>query len=218
MNTDLKIVVAGPPQSGKSEIANIIAAITKEFKGDCKPTACLRILEFSATINVFDLQTNISAQLWDSSGDTKYSAAWPAIAYEADGVVLVYNAYDKNQGRQLEQYAKSFAKNATGVNCIVVAHKVGESDSKPVRPKLPKSLESAEVVIANAKEGLDDFLEHFNAFLGRVQQARVKRIEAKERELVGAPAPEPEPEPEPEPQTQQEPEVEAEKIAQDEDE
>ena len=185
MNSDLKIVVVGPPQSGKTELENIIAAISKGFKGDCQPTYCLRIVEFTAQIDVFNLQTNVSAQLWDTSGDAKYNAAWPAIAYQADGVVLVYNAYDKNQGRQIEQYAKSFAKDINEDQCIVVAHKIGESEEKPVRPKLPKSLEKSEIVIVNAKEGIDQFLEQFNAFLGRVQQAKVKRIEAKERELVG---------------------------------
>ena len=185
MNTDLKIVVVGPPSSGKTELSDIIAAISKGFKGNCQPTYCLRILEFSATADVSGLQTNVSAQLWDTSGDTKYTAAWPAIAHQADGVVLVYNAFDKNQGRQIEQYAKAFAKDVGEEQCMVVAHKIGESDEKPVRPKLPKSLEKAQIVIVNAKEGVEQFLEQFNAFLGAVQQAKLKRVEAKERELVG---------------------------------
>ena len=54
-----------------------------------------------------------------------------------------------------------------------------------MRPKLPKSLEKAQIVIVNAKEGVEQFLEQFNAFLGAVQQAKLKRVEAKERELVG---------------------------------
>ena len=185
MNSDLKIVFAGPSQSGKTEFADIIAAISKGFKGDCKPTACLRILEFTTTIDSSGLQQNIAAQIWDSSGDEKYSQTWPAIAHEADGVVLVYNAFDKDQGRQVETYAKTFAKNVDHEQVLVVAHKIGESESKPVRPKLPKPLEDVQIVITNAKENLDEFLDRFNDFLGRVQQARVKKIEDKERALIG---------------------------------
>ena len=186
MNSDLKIVFAGPSRAGKTEFADIIAAVSKGFKGNCKPTVCLRILEFTTTIDSSGLQATISAQLWDSSGDEKYSAAWPAIAHEADGLVLMYNALDKNQGREIENYAKVFAKDLDSNQVAVVAHKIGESDAKPVRPKLPKSLEHVQIVIANAQDNLEDFMEQFSAFLGRVQHAKMEKIEQKERELVGA--------------------------------
>ena len=183
MNTDLKIVFAGPPQSGKTEIADIVAAISSGFQGDTKPTFCVRILEFSATIDVNALQRTISAQIWDTSGDEKYRAAWPAIAHKADGVVFVYNAFDKNQGRQMEAYVKAFASNVSNGQIMVVANKKGEGE-RPVKPKI-QNLEKMQLVIADPKESLDDFLDSFNHFLGRVQEAKVRKIENRERELIG---------------------------------
>jgi GTPase SAR1 family protein len=185
MNSDLKIVFAGPPQSGKTELADLISAVSKAFQGNTKPTVCLRILEFSTTIEIFGMQTTISAQIWDTSGEEKYSQTWPAIAYKADGVVLVYNAYDKTQGRAIENYAKHFAKDVQVQQVLLIAHKIGESDQKPLRAKLPKPIETAQIAIVDAKESLDEFNNAFNRFLERVQQAKVKRVEESERALIG---------------------------------
>jgi Rab-like protein 5 len=187
MNTDLKIVFAGPSQSGKTELADLIAAVNKSFQGTAKPTVCMRILEFSTTIDLYGNQTTISAQIWDTSGDEKYSPAWPAIVYNADGLVLVYNAYDKGQGRAIESYAKQFAKNIAVHLVLLVAHKIGESEQKPLRAKLPKPIDNAQIVIVDAKEPLDEFNNAFNRFLERVQQAKIRRVEEAERALVGEP-------------------------------
>jgi Rab-like protein 5 len=187
MNTDLKIVFAGPPQSGKTELADLISAFSKVFQGTTKPTVCLRILEFSTTIDLYGSPTTISAQIWDTSGEEKYAQAWPAIAHSADGVVLVYNAFDKVQSRAVENYAKHFAKGLSVHLVLLIAHKIGESDQKPIRAKLPKPIDSAQIIIVNAKDPLDDFNNGFNRFLERVQQAKVKRVEESERALVGEP-------------------------------
>jgi Rab-like protein 5 len=185
MNTDLKIVFAGPSGSGKTELADLVSAVSKSVQGNVRPTICIRILEFQTSIDVSGLQTNISAQIWDTSGDEKYSSTWKAIANDTDGLVLVYNAFDKNHGRLVESYAKTFGAGlSTGV-ILVVAHKVGTSDGKPVRPKMPKQIENVQIVICNAAESLDDFFNQFNRFLERVQQAKIRKIEANERALVG---------------------------------
>jgi GTPase SAR1 family protein len=194
MNTDLKIVFAGPPGSGKTELADLVSAVSKTFQGNCKPTICVRILEFTTSIDVSGLQTNISAQIWDTSGEEKYNSTWRAIANDADGLVLVYNAFDKNHGKLIESYAKTFAGGLSMGVILVVAHKIGTSDAKPVRPKMPKHIENVQIVICNAKEPLDDFFNQFNRFLERVQQAKMRRIEANERALVGEmPTRQPEP-------------------------
>lgn len=185
MNSDLKIVFAGPPSSGKTELANITSAASKGFTGDCQPTFCVRILEFAATVDVYGLQSNISAQIWDTSGDEKYRAAWPAIAYHADGVCLVYNAFEKEQGRQMEAYAKAFCKDVNKSQVLVVAHKKGDSDAKACRPKLPKSLDNVQIIVTNAKDSADEFVDEFNKFLTRVQQHKLRKIEEKEKQLVG---------------------------------
>lgn len=189
MQNDLKIIVVGPPKSGKTEISDIVSAASKGFQGNTKPTIALRILEFSTTIDVDGMQSNISVQLWDASGDEKYSAAWPAIARNADGAIIVYNANDKNQGKLIENYVKKFCHDVSPIQCLVVANRIGESEGKPTRPKLPKAYENVQKVIVDIQESTDSFFDQFNTFLGRVQQAKIKSIEDKERALIGEETP-----------------------------
>jgi Rab-like protein 5 len=185
MQGDLKVVVVGPPKSGKTEIADILSAASKGFQGNCKPTIGIRILEFANQISVRGLETNISGQLWDTSGDKKYQMAWPAIAKNADGVILVYNAADKAAARATETYAKAFAKDIGPWQLLVVANRMGSSE-KPIRAKLPPKFESVRPVVVNAQEGLDTLNDPFDAFLAAVCQARIERVEEEERKLLGA--------------------------------
>ncbi|OHT02022.1 Rab-like protein 5 [Tritrichomonas foetus] len=189
MQTDLKVIVVGPPKSGKTEMADILSMASKGFQGNTKPTIALRILEFVTEVEVSGLRTNISVQLWDTSGDEKYQMCWPAIAKDADGCVLVYNAHDKNAGRAAESYCKSFASKLNPKQVVIVANKIGESEGKPTRAKIPKYLEGTKIVLTNVSEGLDDFTENFAEFLASVYQQKMKRIEEEEKRLIGeAPA------------------------------
>lgn len=183
MNTDLKIVFAGPPQSGKTVLADLVAAISPDFQENTKPTFCVRILEFSATINVLELQRTISAQIWDTSGDERYRAAWPAIAHNADGVVIIYDGTDPSQASQVDMYAKAFAKSVGDLQVMFVANKKGECE-KLQKPRLQKP-RKVQLVSADPKVSADEFLDKFNHFLSRVQQEKVKRIENREKEMVG---------------------------------
>ncbi|KAH0791126.1 intraflagellar transport protein [Histomonas meleagridis] len=187
MQNDIKIVVAGPPKSGKTEISDILSAASKGFQGNYKPTVCVRILEFTTTIEVSGLQTNISVQLWDTSGDDKYSPAWPAIAKDSDGCIFVYNAHDKGQSRAVENYIKAFSKDLDPSLCMVAANRIGQIEGKPPRPKLPKGFEEATITMLNAQEDMDPFVEQFSVFLGKVYQAKMKAIEERERKLIGEP-------------------------------
>jgi Rab-like protein 5 len=185
MSGDLKLVFAGPPGSGKTELADLVSAVTKTFQGTCKPTVCVRILEFATRIEVGGLQTNISVQIWDTSGEEKYSSTWHAIANDADGLVLVYNGFDKAHSRAIETYANSFARNLTMNVILVVANKIGAGDTKPSRPKMPKRIETVQIVVCNAKESLDEFFDQFTRFLARVHEQKLKKLEAQERALIG---------------------------------
>jgi hypothetical protein len=70
---------------------------------------------------------------------------------------------------------------------LLIAHKIGESDQKPLRAKLPKPIDTAQIAVVDAKESVEEFNASFNRFLERVQQAKVKRVEESERALVGEP-------------------------------
>jgi hypothetical protein len=185
MEGDLKIVFAGPMGSGKSEIADVIATGNKTFQGNLKPTGCCRIVEITSVIESFGLKTNVSAQIWDTSGDERYSSAWPAVIHDCDGVVLAYSGWDKNSARDVEKYAKSFAKDLPREQVLVLACDTANSEGKPVKPRLPKSLEDCRVSVVSPAASLDDFVIEFKLFLERANFARKKKMEAKERELLG---------------------------------
>ena len=187
MQNDLKIIIVGPPKSGKTEIADILSAASKGFQGKpYQPTTGVRILEFMTQVEVNGLQTNISVQLWDTGGDEKWGLTWPAIAKDADGAIIIYNAHEENAGRAVTTYAKAFTMDLEASQVMVIAHKIGETDAKPSRPKLLRHLEQSKIVLTNAKEGLDDFNEDFATFLGNVYAAKMKKIEEEEKRLIGA--------------------------------
>lgn len=189
MESDLKIIVVGPPKSGKTELSDILSMASKGFQGNTKPTVALRILEFQTEIQANSYQTQISIQLWDTSGDKKYQMSFPAIAKDADGCILVYNAHEKAQGKAVEEYAKDFCKELNSDQVIVVANKIGESEDKPTRAKLPKFLEGTKITLTNVADGLEDFSESFAAFLSKVYLQKMKKIEEAEKRLIGeAPA------------------------------
>lgn len=184
MTSDLKIIVVGPPKSGKTEIADILSSASKGFTGTCTPTIGLRVLEFQTTLEVLSNTTNIVVQLWDVSGDEKYMSCWPAIAKDADGCLLVYSAYDKKQAHALEHYSREFCKDLTSKQCLCVAHKTIQSEEKASRPKLAKNIEDTKTVPGDAKE-IEPFNTHFMDFLSTVYQIKTKLIEEKEKKLVG---------------------------------
>lgn len=185
MQEELKIIVVGPPSSGKTEICNLVAAVKKQFQGDCKPTIGVRILEYSNTVNSSAYQTTLAVQLWDVSGDEKYMQTWPAIANNADGICFIYNAHDKNQGRLIENYVRKFGKDAELSQCMVIAHKIGECDGKPTRPKLPRNFENVKVIMADIKSNPDPFIDSFGDWLGRIHEIKMRNIEDAERQMIG---------------------------------
>jgi GTPase SAR1 family protein len=69
---NLKLVIAGPKNVGKTMIANFIAGQSQELSSDEDneyiPTAGVRILEFDAPV----ANSQASIELWDSSGSHEY--------------------------------------------------------------------------------------------------------------------------------------------------
>jgi len=185
MSNDLKIIVVGPTGSGKTELVDILSSASKGFQGNRQPTVGLRILEFPITLEVNNLQTGISVQLWDMSGDERYSSCWPAVAKDADGCMLVYSANDRRQAQDLERYSREFTKNLNASQCLIVAHKMGAIEDKVPKPKLSANIQDAKIVPCNAQDINDSFTQQFSAFLGQVQVAKKKAMEEAEQKMFG---------------------------------
>ncbi|XP_076658134.1 intraflagellar transport protein 22 homolog isoform X3 [Halictus rubicundus] len=133
----LKIVVIGPVRSGKTMIANFLADAT-EIPYDYHPTQGVRILEFEVqNINVNSKNITKDIELWDCSGDHKYSTifffnilfclqcfipnaeytiqkhfrfenCWPSIKKHLHGVILVYSEKSDECLKQIQEFYDYF--------------------------------------------------------------------------------------------------------------
>lgn len=86
------------PHGGKSTFSNYISECSDAFLTDIyNPTAGCRILEFEVEKVHFEGKSqSVEIELWDCSGDDKYSNCWPAFSREANGVVIVLDPADSN--------------------------------------------------------------------------------------------------------------------------
>ena len=194
MEKELKIVIEGFSGAGKTEISSILSSQNGTFQGNASPTVGVKIHEFSTSVEINeDNMTEVNVFLWDGSGDERYAGCWPAIAKDADGLVLVYNAFDVQQSRKLETYIEAFGKAQTPQTIMIIANKIGESETKPNPPKLPKSFSSIKPVIGSLQENASALIDKFNAFLGQCYLAKQQRIEAEENAIVNKKTAKPKP-------------------------
>eukprot|EP00798_Chlamydomonas_sp_ICE-L_P023940 gene23940-9508_t len=116
--TSLKICVVGPSKSGKTLLCRALAE-QPLTQGEYQPTAAVRIQEFSRQIGV----DKAKVQFWDCSGSMQYQAYWQALGKDLDGVVLVIDASQPEQEKDLEQFYMNFAQpySLTIKQCLVLA-------------------------------------------------------------------------------------------------
>lgn len=122
----VKIIVIGPPESGKTTIANFLSNSSVTIGGIYRPTKGVRILEFE--VDGVSLGGNQSASidvvLWDCSGAHRFEFCWPSMQRDANGIVFVYDPENSKQLKDLESWHLHFAK-SIGVKdkqCMIMAH------------------------------------------------------------------------------------------------
>ncbi|KAK3736340.1 hypothetical protein QZH41_020790 [Actinostola sp. cb2023] len=121
-----KILFIGPCESGKTVLANFLSDATDTSGGEYHPTQGVRILEFeSHSIEITPGRTaNCEVELWDCSGDHRFSTCWPALQKDTNGVVIVYNPDEPNHDRELETWYTQFVQEQwlRDSQCLVFAH------------------------------------------------------------------------------------------------
>ena len=86
-----------------------------------QPTRVVRILEFESNINVNNRNSKADIELWDCSGDRKYSESWSALAYEQHGVIFVFNPSNESHKDALDYYYDNFVrKSKISDSCAIV--------------------------------------------------------------------------------------------------
>ena len=118
--TPLKIAIVGPTKVGKTVVANSLSEFSNVVSQEYHPTVGVRILEMEKTFsedqakNIPILKNNkvnkVKIELWDCSGDKKYSSTWPAIQYGVHGVIIVIDAMSIRYDNYLDDWINGFCK------------------------------------------------------------------------------------------------------------
>lgn len=200
----IKILILGPSQAGKSNIANYLSGTRETPTLNYKETCPLRVFEVGLEgLNVGGGQrrpgrgVRATAELWDVSGNSRFQACWPAIAKDTHGIIFVFNPAVKNQEKELELWYKSFAapQQIPDEHCIIFAHRSQPAEEGAQIPRvsgslsrIPKTLEtSLDFHPESFKEAFDRLVEKILATRREQEENRVLRDEGMSGPLlVGA--------------------------------
>ncbi|EFJ30815.1 FAP9, ras family GTPase-like protein [Selaginella moellendorffii] len=121
----LKVCIVGPKCSGKTALARALAGAPWESGRRYTPTVGVRIQELS-------INKNTTLELWDCSGDARYEAYHPAVASNAEGVILVYTLFQPKQKLELEKWYHDFAaaNHLPASVCPIIGVDTGVNNSK----------------------------------------------------------------------------------------
>lgn len=120
----VKILLIGPTESGKTVLANFLSDITENVGGEYKPTAGVRILEFESHLENSGDNRSSKVELWDCSGDFKFETCWPAIMKDCNGVVIVFNPDVPSHLKEIETWHSMFisSQSLQESQCLLIAH------------------------------------------------------------------------------------------------
>ncbi|VDO40844.1 unnamed protein product [Onchocerca flexuosa] len=173
----IKILVLGPPKSGKTTVSNYLADSNDISLNTNRPTRGVRIVEFESN----DLELNgerveAEVELWDCSGDKQYERCWPAIRRNTDGVIFVCKS-DQDNGSALLPWYQEFVQrgNIDPSLVLVLLHTIREPSSNAVIDDavntefhLISQMSGLRVIPFNIDRDDDNLRLEFNGFLCRV--------------------------------------------------
>lgn len=172
-----KIIVVGPCDSGKTVISNFLGDQTDHSQSEYHPTAGVRILEFEQQLNNGQRNVDVEIELWDCGGSEEYEGCWPAMAANADGVIIVYDPFNSSHKRELENWHGYFVT-GRGLKddfCALFAHCKNREPAKNISSPIP----SVPFFVTNLDGDPDGLKESFSRVLGQVLG---KLTDSRERE------------------------------------
>ncbi|KAJ1462723.1 hypothetical protein M885DRAFT_505767 [Pelagophyceae sp. CCMP2097] len=165
----LKITVVGPTGSGKTTIANYLAAEDPQaaaFKlgAAYQATVGCRILEAERNLSSSGTSPPTVLEIWDTGGSSLYESCWPAIMKDTSGVVLVYNPENEGQVSESGAWYDYFVANneLEDQQCIVFAFSPNAAPG--TRQRTSPKLQHLNVINASLEDG-PFLLQQFDRFL-----------------------------------------------------
>jgi hypothetical protein len=180
---NVKIIVVGPSQVGKSCLANCLGGTRDTPTVEYKETCPLRILE--TDVSGLSLTggrrigrgSSASVEVWDVGGATRFQSCWPAIKQGADAVIFVMNPEVQDQERELEFWHKNFAGDKIPAHlCVVFAHHSTPPQGGPL-PRMPNALGQIKVYETSLDFQSDNFKDVFERL---VESVLIHRREVEE--------------------------------------
>jgi len=187
MFNKVKILVAGPCESGKTVISNFLADATESAGGTYHPTQGVRILEFE--IENLEMTgggtETIEVELWDCSGNQSFEMCWPSMQKNANGVIFVYNPAENSHQSELEKWHLHFAKEQGLRNeqCLVMAH-MKPGHAHPGKVRLNSVMNRIRCVVTNFEDEPENVRMSFNLFLRNVVALLSDRREQEELSII----------------------------------
>ncbi|KAG4087419.1 P-loop containing nucleoside triphosphate hydrolase protein [Neocallimastix lanati (nom. inval.)] len=178
-NNNIKIFIIGPPNSGKTAIANYLADLNKSLSSDYTPTQGVRILELDQIIKTTSKgsrkqqQTNVSIELWDCSGEDRFKTIWPNLSSIANGLILVYDQENRLTEKDIDEWLSYFSLNEK--QCMIYAY---NKDSNSKKGKVDHKIPIHSVSIVDEP---DNIKKTFDGFLTQVYVEMQEQLENEQR-------------------------------------
>ncbi|XP_017771397.1 PREDICTED: intraflagellar transport protein 22 homolog [Nicrophorus vespilloides] len=161
---NVKILIIGTRNAGKSSIANFLADMSLEVPDSMRPTDSLRILEYDLhDVDVNGTKSNVDVQLWDTSGNEKCVSFWPFWRKNADGVVFAYSNEDEDYGKKLD-YMHNYFVSQQGLSlraCLVCTLNSPADNSA----KLPQVFNKISQINVNLENNAEKFRQEFAKYI-----------------------------------------------------
>jgi len=179
-----KVLLVGPCEGGKSTLANVLAESSDVASDSYRPTVGCRILEFEGEVKC--MSQHVTIELWDVSGDAKYSKCWPAIKKDAVGCVLVYNPEKAGHEQEVEQWFQWFPKAMNMSHSQVMAVQAIPRSDGPRKIPLPNKIAFASVgpAVVVTVDDLVCIRGAFDKFLEKVVQSVLDKQRQDEEDVM----------------------------------
>lgn len=129
----------------------------------------MRIVEFESTqLELGGEKVDAEVELWDCSGDQNFENCWPAIRYQANGIIFVCNPH-LNRGQDLLVWFSEFAAKVgmDRKHMIVLVHRTNILADDPAINEflLPAEMTGITICRSNIDDEGEELRHEFNNFL-----------------------------------------------------
>lgn len=208
-----KVLVVGPPKTGKTVISNFLSDATENIGTEYRPTKGVRIVEFEKrNLTIKGRRINAEVELWDCGSSGNVESCWPIFGEDVNGLLFVFNQELEMSGdstaAQLSSEATSHQKHLEKLyNHFVRQEGVRDSQCLVVNQRKPKSgddddeaydgssLKKKEVLIPDRMRGIpfveadlhsdaDGIKNEFDEFISRILHVIADNREKEELNIM----------------------------------